>query len=138
MAAQLRRAAAACVVLALLGACSPPQGSAPAVSAQERGAQIFQGNCAACHQADGAGIAHVYPPLAGSAVVNGDPAVLVRWVVKGERPAALPAGRYSAMMPQYGWLGDADAAALLSHLRSHFGNSAAALSAADVARALGR
>jgi mono/diheme cytochrome c family protein len=77
----------------------------------------------------------VYPSLAGSAVVLGDPAELARWVIKGQRPAALPTGRYPTQMLQFGWMKPADAAALLSYLRSNFGNSAPPVDAAAVAKA---
>jgi mono/diheme cytochrome c family protein len=118
-----------------LSACSGP--AAPPVAA-DRGAQVYEGICMACHQRDGRGVANLYPSLAGSPVVNGDPAALLRWVMKGERPPSMPAGRSAAVMPPYGWLKDADAAALLTHVRSNFGNRSPAMSAADVARALGR
>jgi mono/diheme cytochrome c family protein len=79
----------------------------------------------------------VYPSLAGSAVVTGDPAELARWVMKGQRPRSMPAGRYSTQMLQFGWMKPADAAALFSYLRSNFGNAAAPVDAATVAKALG-
>jgi len=69
-------------------------------------------------------------------VVQGDPAELARWVIKGQRPASMPVGRYPTQMLQFGWLKPADAAALFSYLRSNFGNSAAPVDAAAVARAL--
>jgi hypothetical protein len=49
----------------------------------------------------------------------------------------MPAGRYSTQMLQFGWMKPADAAALLSYLRSNFGNSAGPVDAATVAKALG-
>jgi mono/diheme cytochrome c family protein len=70
-------------------------------------------------------------------VVLGDPRALARWIVRGERPATLPAGRYPTRMPAFGWLRAADAAALLTFLRTHFGNAAAPVDAATVAAALG-
>jgi len=70
--------------------------------------------------------------------VLGDPAELARWVVKGQRPASMPAGRYSTQMLQFAWMKPADAAALLSYLRSSFGNSASPVDAATVAQALGQ
>jgi mono/diheme cytochrome c family protein len=120
-------------------ACSqqmPPTDSAqPASSTGER---IYDGSCAACHRADGQGIPGVYPSLAGSPVVAGDPEALAAWVIKGQRPATMPpAGRYPTKMLQFGWLKDQDAAALLTFVRSHFGNSAPAVDAATVARASG-
>src|SRR5215471_1561106 len=57
-----------------------------------RGAKLYQQICAACHMPDGTGVSGMQPPLAGSAVVAGDPSVLVRTVLRG--PAAvLPANR---------------------------------------------
>jgi mono/diheme cytochrome c family protein len=78
----------------------------------------------------------VYPSLAGSPVVLGDPAELARWVIKGQRPASMPVGRYTTQMLQFGWLKPEDAAALFSYLRSNFGNSAPPVNAATVAQAL--
>jgi hypothetical protein len=52
-------------------------------------------------------------------------------------PAA-PAGRYPMQMLQFGWMKPADAAALLSYLRSSFGNSGTGVDAAAVAQALGQ
>jgi len=143
MAASLARAVSLPRVFVVLlaaaaGACT--HGGAPqaGAGAADRGAQLFSGGCVACHQADGHGIANVYPNLEGSAVVLGDPAVLARWVIKGERPQSMPPGRYAALMPAFGWLKDADAAALLTYIRSSFGNHATAVDAAAIARALGQ
>lgn len=140
------------VLIAALLACSknnsapetavtpPPAASSAATPAGESaaGERIYNGNCVPCHQEGGVGIAGVYPSLAGSPVVLGDPAELARWVIKGQRPAAMPAGRYSTQMMQFGWLKPADAAALFSYLRSSFGNSAAPVDAATVAAAVGQ
>lgn len=128
-------------LLATLGACSggqaPPAGSSAAPSAATRGAQLYATSCSACHQNNGQGIPHVYPSLAGSAVVNGEVGELARWVIKGQRPATLPTGRFTTVMPQYGWFKNDDAAALLTHLRSSFGNQSGAVSREDIARATG-
>jgi mono/diheme cytochrome c family protein len=141
------------VLILLLGGlvgCAPgsPPGSAGATDAgtaatsddssiQRPGADLFNGNCAACHQQSGQGIPGVYPSLAGSPMVLGDPKALVRWVVKGQRAASMPPGRYATAMPPFGWLKDADAAALFTYLRSSFGNHAPPVDAATVASALG-
>ncbi|HEY3850983.1 MAG TPA: cytochrome c, partial [Steroidobacteraceae bacterium] len=101
------------------------------------GADLFNGNCTACHQQSGQGIPGIYPSLAGSPTVLGDPKALARWVVKGQRAASMPLGGYSTSMPQFGWLKDADAAALFTYLRSNFGNHAPPVDAATVASALG-
>jgi mono/diheme cytochrome c family protein len=111
--------------------------SAPAGAGMGRiGADLFAGNCSACHQQGGQGVPGVYPSLAGSPTVLGDPRVLARWVVKGQRAPTMPPGRYATSMPQFGWLKDADAAALFTYLRSNFGNRAAPVDAATIASAL--
>jgi len=117
----------------------PPQADAasPAPPAASQGARIYSGNCAPCHQENGAGIPGVYPSLAGSVVVQGDPKELAAWVLKGQRPASMPAGRYATQMMQFGWMKPADAAALFTFLRSSFGNSASPVDAATVAQAVG-
>lgn len=71
-------------------------------------------------------------------MVLGDPAPLARWVIKGQRPASMPLGRYPTQMLQFGWLKAADAAALFTYLRSSFGNSAPPVDASVVVKALGQ
>lgn len=125
-------------ILALAGALAGCPAKHPAEPAASRGDRIYDGNCMACHQATGVGIPGVYPSLAGSPVVTGDPAELARWVIKGQRPASMPMGRFSTTMLQFGWMKPADAAALFSYLRANFGNSAPPVDAATVAMALGQ
>jgi mono/diheme cytochrome c family protein len=124
-----RRALLLAAVPMALAACSQQQ-------AAGGGERIYNGSCAACHQANGEGIPHVYPSLKGSPVVLGPSQALARWVIKGERPAGMPAGRDAANMPQFGWLHDEDAAALLTFIRSSFGNAAPPVDAASIAQAL--
>jgi mono/diheme cytochrome c family protein len=142
----LQNALCTSMLAGALAACSPgsvPAGGATATgagasSAAEVGARIYDGNCVPCHQPGGVGIPGVYPSLAGSPVVVGKPAELALWVIKGQRPSSMPAGRYSTQMLQFGWMQPADAAALFSYLRSSFGNSAPPVDAATVAKALGQ
>jgi mono/diheme cytochrome c family protein len=115
------------------GAPPPPAEDHPA---QGTGARLYDVNCAPCHGPDSRGIPGVYPSLVGSPVVLGDPKDLTLWVMQGLRPQSLKPGRYPTVMPEYGWMKPANAAALLTYLRSNFGNSAAAVDAATVARAL--
>lgn len=116
-----------------LAGCSPSGGNGAPTA---RGASLFEGNCTACHQHDARGIPGVYPSLVGSPVVLGDPRDFVLWVVEGRRAPSMPAGRYTTAMPQFGWMKAADAAALLTYLRTNFGNSAPPADAAAVSGAL--
>ncbi|MBS0394569.1 MAG: cytochrome c [Proteobacteria bacterium] len=115
----------------LLAGC----GQKPPAGPPSPGQRLYAANCLACHQPGGEGVPGVQPPLAGTPVPTGDPQVLLRWVMFGERPAALPRGRYSGMMPQFGYLSDEDLAVLLSYVRSSFGNHAAPVTPAMVAAA---
>jgi aldose sugar dehydrogenase len=128
-------------LLLLAAGCSqssPPvagRDSSPAPGPADRGAILYMQNCVPCHRENGEGVPTVYPSLAGSAAVTGDPTELAQWVLSQKRPATIPAGRYSTQMLLFGWMKDEDAAALLSYIRSHFGNSAPPIDAATIAKA---
>lgn len=141
----IRRLLALSALALITGACSPQTPDARTAGAQtssaangvaaDLGARLYSQNCVPCHRDDGAGLPTVYPPLAGSPVVQGDPVQLAQWVLSGKRPPSMPAGRYSTQMLLFGWLKDADAAALLTYIRSNFGNSAPPVDAATIAKA---
>jgi mono/diheme cytochrome c family protein len=126
-------------LLGILTGCSGGTPTPPSAggSVVDTGARLYDANCIACHQPDARGIPGVYPSLVGSPVVLGDPKDLALWVVKGQRPPSMPAGRYSTAMPQFAWLKPGDAAALCTYLRASFGNAAVAVDAATLARVLG-
>jgi mono/diheme cytochrome c family protein len=109
--------------------------AAPAAGPADRGAVLYMQNCVPCHRDKGEGVPNVYPSLAGSSAVVGDPVELAQWVLSQKRPATIPAGRYPTQMLLFGWLKDQDAAALLTYIRSNFGNSAAPVDAAMIAGA---
>ena len=101
--------------------------AAPAM-AQNAGAQAYAGDCSACHQETGQGVKDAFPPLAGNPFVTGDPAAVIAVVLKGR--AAMPSFKAD--------LSDADVAAVVSYIRGTWGNSAAPVSAADVAAGRGK
>ncbi len=116
-------------------ATSPASVAASAPSSDEtHGAQLFQQACAVCHMADGGGVPGMQPAVAGSAVVAGEPATLVKLILRGA-DAALPANRkiYSNQMPPFPTWPDADVAAVLTYVRRTYGNGAAAITPAQVA-----
>lgn len=120
-----------------LAACSPSAPSAAPTAGSGAGADLFNGNCVACHQQNAQGLPGVFPSLVGSPVLLGDPAALALWVVKGQRPASMPQGRYPSAMPQFGWMKASDAAALFTFLRANFGNHAPPVEASAIAAAIG-
>ena len=128
-------------LLLLLSACqpsSPGPGAGSPAGAADRGATLYAQNCVPCHRDNGEGVPKVFPSLAGSPAVAGDPIELAQWVLSQKRPASIPAGRYPTQMLLFGWMDNDDAAALLTYVRSHFGNSAPPVDAAAIARARGK
>jgi alcohol dehydrogenase (quinone), cytochrome c subunit len=102
----------------------------------DRGAQLYDDNCAACHRSDAAGSARVLPKIAGdSSVLSADPNSLIRLVLSG---ASLPAtaGAPSPLgMPGFGWrLSNTEVSQLLTFIRSSWGNRAPPVSTGEVGR----
>jgi len=79
-----------------------------------KGETVYANNCAACHQATGAGIPGVFPALAGSAIATGDVNAHIDIVMDGKTGTAMAA--YAAQ------LSDADMAAVITYERNAFGN----------------
>lgn len=117
-----RLAAAASFVALTPGAALPADGAA-----------LYRENCAVCHMADGGGVPHMQPPLAGSAIANGDAGAVIARVLLGSDADVPGSGRYANMMPGFAHLGDDDIAAVITHVRASFGNRAAAVGAEQVA-----
>jgi mono/diheme cytochrome c family protein len=100
------------------------------------GPQIFASRCASCHQATGAGLPGVFPPLAGSEWVNGDASKVAEILLLGiNGPITVKGATFHGVMPAFGHqLSDAEIAAVVSHVRSSFGNKSPAVTA-DVVKA---
>ena len=112
------------------------QGPKPATGAAAvDGAALFASRCAACHQATGAGLPGVFPPLAGSEWVNGDIHTLSAAVLHGINGKLTVKGQtYNGAMPTFGpQISDAELAAVLTHVRKSWGNHAGPVSAEVVA-----
>jgi mono/diheme cytochrome c family protein len=104
------------------------------VAAAIDGGQVFAAKCVACHQTSGLGIPGVFPPLAGSEWVLGNDKVLVQIPLHGVLGVIKVKGAaYNGAMPVFDALSDAEIAAVLSYVRSQWGNAAPAVSAATVA-----
>lgn len=99
------------------------------------GAAVFQSRCVACHQATGMGLPGVFPPLAGSEWVNGKETTLAAIVLRGVNGKLTVKGNaYNGAMPAFAdQLGDAEVAAVLTHVRSQWGNTSPAVTADTVA-----
>ena len=99
------------------------------------GKVVYSTTCAACHQATGEGVEGTYPPLAGSEIVNGDENKVIRIVLHGlTGPVEVAGETYSGMMPPWGGvLKDPELAAVLTYVRSTWGNKGAPVTVSKVA-----
>ncbi|MHB1060351.1 MAG: cytochrome c oxidase subunit II [Thiobacillus sp.] len=95
-----------------------------------RGERVYQANCAACHQADGMGMAGVFPAISGSKVANGPIEDHIALVLNG-----VPG---TAMAAFAGMLSDADVAAVVTYQRNAWNNKMGDLAQpAEIAAARG-
>jgi mono/diheme cytochrome c family protein len=117
------------------GSASKPTPVAASDGAMRTGAAIYKDSCAVCHKDTGTGEAHLFPRLAGSALVQSDEtATLVRVVLQGTRAASTPNMPTAPAMPAFGWrLDDAQVAAVLTYIRNSWGNAAAPVAASTIA-----
>lgn len=98
------------------------------------GARLYEKHCESCHGADGKGIAGAYPPLQGNrTVISVDPANLVQiTTLGGFAPATQVNPRPFGMPPFQLKLSNQELSALLTYIRSAWGNTAAAVSEFDI------
>jgi mono/diheme cytochrome c family protein len=101
-----------------------------------RGEKLYVDHCAACHGERGEGVPGAYAPLAGNrAVTMSVPANLVRIVLEGGFAPDTPGHPRPFGMPPFGQtLDNEDIAALLTHVRTSWGNQGSAVSALQVNR----
>ena len=99
------------------------------------GEQVFGNKCAACHQVSGMGVAGVFPPLAGDAVVTAkDSAEHIRIVLRGRQGKAIGGVAYPSAMPAFAdQLTDDEIAAVINHERTSWSNTGPLVSPKDVA-----
>lgn len=101
----------------------------PEVAKLAEGKKLYMQNCAACHQENGMGLQGAFPALKGSpVVVDKDPDFMVRIILQGY-DARSEFGQMPGFAAQ---LSDEEIAAIVSHERSSWGNSARPVSAEEV------
>ncbi len=111
----------------------------PTAGVRDRGAYVYEQHCASCHGDKGQGVRGAYPPLANNrAVTMRDPHNLVQAVLYGGFPPATAGNPRPYGMPPFALaLGDADIAAVLSYIRSSWGNRGAPVSELTVSQQRG-
>ncbi|HEX7036480.1 MAG TPA: cytochrome D1 domain-containing protein [Pseudomonadales bacterium] len=117
-------------------------GAAPAVESDdpalqqrlEAGRQGYEAYCQSCHQPTGAGMARVFPPLAGSDYLLEDKARAIETVLAGRSgPIVVNGEIYDAVMPHLSYLSDQQVADVLSYVLNAWGNDGGLVGPAEVA-----
>lgn len=111
-------------------------GAPPTAAVLEQGRGLYAEHCAQCHGAQGEGRAGAYAALAGNrAVLLAEPMNLVQMVLHGGyAPATAGNPRPHGMPPFVQRLSNEEIAAVLSYMRSAWGNDAGRVDAMDVHR----
>ena len=103
----------------------PPDTSSLGGGARERvppqAATLYVNNCSGCHQAKGAGLPGIFPPLAGNGVVKAPDAANILMVVLRGIP---PRGGYVPMPSFAATLNDQQIADIANYVRTSWGNGA--------------
>ena len=99
----------------------------------DRGQKVYVTHCMGCHQADGAGVPKMNPPLIKTKWVVGDKKELISVILKGMTdPIEIDDEEYHNPMPPLAHLTDQEIADVLTYVRNNFGNKASAVTPAEV------
>ncbi len=100
------------------------------------GARIYQ-SCSACHEDDGTGAPRIYPPLPGNTNLQStDPSSTLRIILDGAETVTTTRAPNTGSMPAYARkLTDQEIADVATYIRNSWGNSAPAVTPAQVAKA---
>ncbi|MCE4553539.1 copper-containing nitrite reductase [Roseateles cellulosilyticus] len=97
------------------------------------GQQLFAGTCSVCHQANGAGLPGVFPPLAKSDFLSADAKRAIGVVLHGLSGKVTVNGKdYNSVMPPMNQLNDDEVANILTYVLNSWGNPGGTITADDV------
>ena len=125
------------VYLKSLGEGSPPDVALSKLPIAESsllmrlGRTVYEGGCASCHGAQGAGMTPHFPPLAGNQSIQMDSAVNpIRMVLNGGYPPGTAGNPMPYGMPPFAQtLSDDEVAAVVTYIRLSWGNRGTPVSA---------
>ncbi|MEO6925080.1 MAG: copper-containing nitrite reductase [Rhodanobacter sp.] len=99
------------------------------------GKQLFSGTCSVCHQANGEGLANVFPPLAKSDYLAADPKRAISIVTHGLNGKVMVNGHeYDSVMPPMAQLTDDEVANILTYVMNSWDNPGGQISAEEVGK----
>jgi mono/diheme cytochrome c family protein len=108
-------------------------GNATDKASIDRGKLVYEMHCLACHQADGAGVPNLNPPLTKTKWTMGDKNGLINVVLKGlDEEIEVEGETYSNVMPPMSYLSDEEIADVLTFVRNSFGNKASTVKIPEV------
>ena len=101
------------------------------------GQKVYRSACIACHEVDGSGAPRIYPPLPGNAnLQSAIAASTLRIILDGAQTLTTPRAPNPGSMPAYAdKLSDQQIADVATYIRNSWGNSASAVTAAQVEKA---
>jgi nitrite reductase (NO-forming) len=100
------------------------------------GQVLFAGTCSVCHQANGAGLPGVFPPLAKSDYLAADVKRAIGFVLRGLTGKVTVNGQeYNSVMPPMTQLNDDEVANILTYVINSWGNPGGRISSEDVKKA---
>jgi mono/diheme cytochrome c family protein len=118
-------------------AVAPATAATAFVAADEatlkRGAAVYARTCIACHQPTGKGLPPVFPSIAGTPIVVGNPELPIKFILQGLMgPITIDGITYNSMMPPVVGVSDQDIADVLTYVRQSFGNRGSVVTPAQV------
>lgn len=97
------------------------------------GKALFNGTCSVCHQANGAGLGGVFPPLAKSDYLNADPKRAAGAVIHGLAGKVMVNGKeYDSVMPPMNQLNDDEVANIMTYVLNSWDNQGGRLTSDEV------
>ena len=100
------------------------------------GQELFVGTCSVCHQATGAGLPGVFPPLAKSDLIASNPKRPIQILLHGLTGKVTVNGKeYDSVMPPMTQLNDDEIANIITFVLNSWGNPGGRVEAAEVAKA---
>ncbi len=120
---------------AVAAAAASAKGGALTVAEQVKAGQaLFAGTCSTCHQATGAGLPGVFPPLARSDWLAANPQRAIDAVLHGMTgPVKVNGQDYNSVMPPMNQLTDDEVANILTYVMGSWGNPGGKVTKAEVA-----
>jgi nitrite reductase (NO-forming)/hydroxylamine reductase len=97
------------------------------------GGKVYSTVCAACHQAEGQGLAGAFPPLAESDYLAAGAGPAIAAVINGlSGPVTVNGKDYNAVMPNLSYLSDGEVADVVTFVMNSWGNPGGEVSSGEV------